>query len=182
MSSLRVDMTFLDDIAVEKMRDARLRRGFIEEPPDPLRRRASLAEAVAKPGLSFICEIKRASPTEGCIKDVDAAATARAYESAGADAISVLTDGRHFGGRLEDLEAVKSTCSLPVLRKDFIVHMQQIRDAYIFGADAVLLIAALLKDRTKEFVEFAGYVGLECRLRAPLEESLPAMRKLANFA
>jgi len=166
-------MAFLDGIVAEKEEEARLRRAFTEvTSPDPFRKRRSLEEAVAGPGMSFICELKRASPSEGRIVDADAAEVARAYESAGASAISVLTDMGRFGGRLEDVSAVKHTVDVPVLRKDFIVHRRQVRDALFYGADAVLLIAAILREKTADFVDFAGYVGLECLVEVHDERDL----------
>lgn len=96
--------------------------------------------------LNVIAEIKRASPSAGLIrKDFDPAALARAYEQAGAQAISVLTDEQFFQGRLEYLNQVKAVVSVPVLRKDFIIDPYQIYEARLGGADAVLLIAETLK-------------------------------------
>jgi indole-3-glycerol phosphate synthase len=156
-------MVFLESIVSDKVEEARLRRAFGEDSYIGLfRKRRSLASALMRPGMSFICEIKRASPSEGKLADVDAASVAREYESAGASAISVLTDGKQFGGSLEDVYAAKQMTDLPILRKDFIVHKNQIREAYHYGADAVLLIVAILGEQTREFVEYARYVGLEC--------------------
>ena len=94
--------------------------------------------------LAVIAEVKRASPSAGQIAEVDPAAQARAYESAGAAAVSVLTEPRHFDGSLADLRAVHMETSVPVLRKDFLVHPAQLMEARVEGADAVLLIAATL--------------------------------------
>lgn len=94
--------------------------------------------------LAVIAEVKRASPSAGKITDADPAAQARAYEAAGAAAVSVLTEPRHFEGSLADLRAVHLATSVPVLRKDFLVHPAQLMEARVEGADAVLLIAAAL--------------------------------------
>jgi indole-3-glycerol phosphate synthase len=95
--------------------------------------------------LGLIAEVKRASPSAGIIAaDFDPVQTALAYERGGAHAVSVLTDARFFGGSLDDLRAVRAAVSLPVLRKDFIVHEVQIHEAVCAGADAVLLIVAAL--------------------------------------
>lgn len=97
--------------------------------------------------LAVIAEIKRASPSRGPIApDLDAAARARAYQDAGAAAISVLTEPTAFGGSLDDLRAVTAAVSIPVLRKDFIVDEAQVQEAAALGATAVLLIAAALPD------------------------------------
>lgn len=97
--------------------------------------------------LALIAEIKRRSPSKGDIAPaLDAAAQAKAYEAAGADAISVLTEPSRFGGSLDDLRTVTAAVSLPVLRKDFIVDPYQIWEAADAGAAAVLLIVAALSD------------------------------------
>ena len=102
--------------------------------------------AVGKRGrINVIAECKRRSPSKGVLKtDYDAAAIARAYEGAGAAALSVLTEPAFFDGNLDHLAAVRSMTPLPILRKDFIVDRYQILEARAAGADAVLLIVAAL--------------------------------------
>ena len=96
--------------------------------------------------VGVIAEVKRRSPSQGAIRpDLDAVRFARSYEQGGAAAISVLTEERHFGGSLEDLQRVAAAVSVPVLRKDFIIHEAQIHEARIAGASAVLLIARILE-------------------------------------
>jgi indole-3-glycerol phosphate synthase len=96
-------------------------------------------------GLAVIAEVKRASPSRGALAPgLDAAAQARAYELAGADAVSVLTEPTRFAGSLADLEAAARSVTVPVLRKDFIIDPYQVWEAAAAGAAAVLLIAAAL--------------------------------------
>ncbi|RSX56076.1 bifunctional indole-3-glycerol phosphate synthase/tryptophan synthase subunit beta [Bifidobacterium dolichotidis] len=98
-------------------------------------------------GIPVIAEIKRASPSKGHLTDIDdPAALAREYEQGCASAISVLTEGRHFLGSLEDLDAVRAAVNIPVLRKDFIVTEYQVWEARAHGADLILLIVAALSD------------------------------------
>ena len=102
--------------------------------------------ALRQPGVGVIAEVKRASPSRGALADIpDPAALAGIYESAGARVISVLTEQRRFGGSLADLDAVRATVDIPVLRKDFIVGPYQVHEARAHGADLVLLIVAALE-------------------------------------
>jgi indole-3-glycerol phosphate synthase len=101
--------------------------------------------------VHIIAEIKRASPSRGALAEIpDPASLALAYQQGGASAISVLTEGRRFGGSLADLEAVRAVASVPLLRKDFIVEPYQVYEARASGADLVLLIVAALDDSTLE--------------------------------
>jgi indole-3-glycerol phosphate synthase len=119
-------------------------------------------KALKKEGLSFICEIKRASPSKGVIAEsfpyLD---IAREYGAAGADALSVLTEPEFFLGSAEYLKEISRTVFLPTLRKDFIVDEYQIYEAGTLGASAVLLICALLGDKKlKEFLKIAENLGM----------------------
>jgi indole-3-glycerol phosphate synthase len=101
----------------------------------------------AQPNLAVIAEIKRRSPSKGDLfADLDPVALARAYETGGASCLSVLTDSRHFGGSVADLQSARNATSLPVVRKDFTVSERDVLDARIMGADCVLLIAAALDE------------------------------------
>jgi indole-3-glycerol phosphate synthase len=104
--------------------------------------RAALA---GRDRLGVIAEIKRRSPSKGDLNaDLDPIEMARSYERGGAACLSVLTDVEHFGGSIADLQAARTACSLPVIRKDFTVGERDVLDARIMGADCVLLIAAAL--------------------------------------
>ncbi|HEX4059134.1 MAG TPA: indole-3-glycerol phosphate synthase TrpC [Galbitalea sp.] len=112
--------------------------------------------------VKIIAEVKRASPSRGVMAEItDPAALAASYETGGASAISVLTEGRRFGGSLEDLEQVRATVSIPVLRKDFIADPYQVFEARAAGADLVLLIvAALEQSALKQLYDLIGELGM----------------------
>lgn len=118
--------------------------------------------AITTPGLAVIAEVKRRSPSRGPLgSHIDAARLSLLYEAGGAAAISVLTDSRHFGARERDLEAVRTSVGLPILRKDFIVSEYQVWQTRAMGADAVLLIAAALQQaELARLVSLASSLGL----------------------
>ncbi len=122
--------------------------------------RASFAEALAKPGLALIAEVKRSSPSQGTIAPLEPATAARAYASGGAAALSVLTEARHFGGSLSHLREVAEAVALPLLRKDFTVHPAQLEEAAEAGASAALLIVAVLGEATGDYLRYAETLGL----------------------
>ena len=128
--------------------------------------RVSFEAALRGPGLKVIAEVKRFSPSKGPIRpDLDVATLVAAYEAGGAAAVSVLTEGDHFRGSLEDLQAAAGGTALPLLRKDFVVDPYQVYEALASGASALLLIAALLDDRElREFTALAQDLGLDVLL------------------
>jgi indole-3-glycerol phosphate synthase len=108
----------------------------------------SFHAAIARPGLSLIAEHKRRSPSAGAIReDLALEDVVGAYERGGAAALSILTEGPNFGGSLDDLRAARRASRLPLLRKDFVVDLYQVYEAFAAGADAILLIVAALDDR-----------------------------------
>jgi indole-3-glycerol phosphate synthase len=114
--------------------------------------------------LAVIAEIKRRSPSKGDLApNLDPSHVAKQYELGGARALSVLTDGPHFGGSADDLRRARSATSVPVLRKDFTVSALDVVDTRIMGADAILLIvAALSDDELHHFHALAEEIGLDC--------------------
>ncbi|MEE8581093.1 MAG: indole-3-glycerol phosphate synthase TrpC [Myxococcota bacterium] len=145
-------MTILDEILENKRYELDAARRQLA--PDELARRAgACGESVrgfrralvrATPP-AVIAELKRRSPSRGEMRpDFDPVACARAFERGGAVALSVLTDARYFGGKLETLGRVRASVALPLLRKDFLIDRYQVDEARVHGADAILLIAAAL--------------------------------------
>lgn len=135
--------------------------------PDP----PSLLEAIVRPdgaALRVIAEIKRRSPSKGDLApDLDVARLATAYRDGGAAAISVLTDGPHFGGDPADVAAAAAAASLAVLRKDFTVCGHDVADARLMGASGVLLIAAALSTRElRELMDLTSALGLTALVEA----------------
>lgn len=120
-------------------------------------------ECLEKPGISFICEVKKASPSKGLIDpEFPYLNIAREYEQAGAAAVSVLTEPDFFQGSLEYLKEISGTLNIPVLRKDFVVDEYQIYEAAYAGAKAVLLICELLDEmQLKDFIRLAQELGMD---------------------
>ena len=172
--------------------------------PEPLNFEAALV--AKKPALlrqgyggqvAVIAEVKKASPSRGVIRaEFDPVAIARGYEAAGAAAISVLTDEKYFGGKLEYLRAIRSAfaeasadkgaVTLPILRKDFIIDTYQVWEARAAGADAVLLIAeALAPDALKELLDLTRELGMralvESHDREHLERALASSARLIGI-
>lgn len=141
-------------------------------PMDEVKRRAADAPppidayaALRRPGVAVVAEVKRSSPSKGALADIpDPAELAIQYAAGGARAISVLTEGRYFGGSLADLAAVRAAVDVPVLRKDFVVSSYQVHEARAHGADLVLLIVAALEQNALvgllERIESLGMTAL----------------------
>lgn len=125
-------------------------------------------KALAKPGLSFICECKKASPSKGLIAaDFPYLQIAKEYEAAGADAISVLTEPKWFLGSDRYLKEIASAVSTPCLRKDFTVDDYMIYEAKLLGASAVLLLCAILDDaQLREYLALCEDLGLSALVEA----------------
>jgi indole-3-glycerol phosphate synthase len=144
----------LDEILAGVREDLAIREAQV--PLDEIKQAAAQAsppkDAYAKlraPGVGVIAEVKRASPSKGQLAEIpDPAELAKEYAAGGARAVSVLTEGRWFGGSLADFAAVRAAVDVPLLRKDFIVSSYQVHEARAYGADLVLLIVAALEQNT----------------------------------
>ncbi len=138
-------------------------------------------EAVNKPKtVSLIAEIKKQSPSAGVIREnFNHIEIAKAYQEAGVQAISVLTEEDYFGGSLSFLKEIKGQVNLPLLRKDFILEPYQIYESRFYGADAILLIADLLsKDSLSECISLADSLGLDCLVEAHDEKEFKKILSL----
>ena len=171
-------MTILDELAANARK--RVRAAKERVPYEMLREQAfrmpkgdfPFEAALKKPGLSFIAECKKASPSKGLISpDFTYLETARAYEEAGADCISVLTEPRWFLGSDRYLSEIASEVSIPCLRKDFTVDPYMILEAKLLGASAVLLICSLLSfEELLSMTALCDSLGLSALVEAHDEE------------
>lgn len=149
----------LDEILAGVREDVTARQS--EAPLERIKELAAAAPAprdayalLRAPGVGVIAEVKRASPSRGQIAEIpDAAQLAQEYAAGGARCVSVLTEGRWFGGSLADLAAVRAAVDVPLLRKDFVVDEYQLFEARANGADAVLLIVAALNQAALESLQ-----------------------------
>jgi indole-3-glycerol phosphate synthase len=137
------------------------------------------SEALTRPGISVIAEHKRRSPSAGELRaGASVTEIVQAYERGGAAAVSVLTEGPHFGGALDDLREARAASVLPILRKDFIVDRYQIFESAVAGADALLLIVAAL-DRDDDLVElYREAVGLDLDVLVEVHDEPELVRAL----
>ena len=135
---------------------------------------SALDAALAKPGLSFICECKKASPSKGLIEpDFHYLQIAKEYELAGADCISVLTEPKWFLGKDEYLKEIAQTVQIPCIRKDFVVDEYMIYEAKLLSASAVLLICAILTEETiRNYIRICDRLGVSALVEAHDEEEV----------
>lgn len=179
-------MSILDQILAVKLeeierlrpRETELRRSATGlEPARPF-----AAALGAGNNVALIAEFKRRSPSAGWIRqDALVAEITTAYNDGGARAISVLTDGRFFGGRLDDLRTAREKTSVPILRKDFIIHELQVLEARAAGADAILLIVSALEDGAlRELLACARATGLGALVEAHDEREVARALKAGS--
>lgn len=172
-------MNILDKITLDKRKEVELRKSLI--PVSQLehsvlfeRQTVSLANSLGNSKSGIIAEHKRRSPSKSVINNaLNVQDVAKGYEDAGVCGMSVLTDGKYFGGSLDDLLTARASCKLPLLRKEFIIDEYQILEAKAYGADVILLIAAILpRNEIKRFSEFAKSLKLDVLLEVHNEEEL----------
>ncbi|MFC7772277.1 indole-3-glycerol phosphate synthase TrpC [Flavobacterium sp. GCM10027622] len=172
-------MTILDTIIADKKREVQLKKQLI--PVAQLEnsvlfgaRTQSLSKNLRHNLIGIIAEHKRRSPSKSVINNAfSVEEVVIGYQNAGASGVSVLTDGKYFGGSLDDLLLAKASVTIPLLRKEFIVDEYQILEAKAHGADAILLIASVLtRAEIKHLSEFAQSLGLEVLLEVHNREEL----------
>ncbi|SHH00359.1 indole-3-glycerol phosphate synthase TrpC [Flagellimonas flava] len=172
-------MNILDKIVADKRKEVALRKSLI--PVKQLessvlfgRKSPSLAEALRSSSSGIIAEHKRRSPSKSVINQgLNVQDVAKGYEEAGVCGMSVLTDGKYFGGSLDDLLLARTVANIPLLRKEFIIDAYQILEAKAHGADVILLIAAILsRDEIKTLSETAKNLGLDVLLEVHNEKEL----------
>jgi indole-3-glycerol phosphate synthase len=151
-------------MASSDTRDPGLLESAAHKCPSPRGFKDALSKIAESHGAAVIAEIKRRSPSKGELApDLDPATLATNYRDGGATCLSVLTDAEFFGGSVSDLQQARGACSLPVLRKDFTVSSNDLSDARLMGADAVLLIvAALSEDELSLLLGIASGLALDC--------------------
>ena len=172
-------MNILDKIVADKRKEVDLKKSLITLPQLEAsvmmeRTSVSLAEVLRKSNSGIIAEHKRRSPSKSVInQSLSVQDVAKGYADAGACGMSVLTDGKYFGGSLDDLVLARASTNIPILRKEFIIDEYQIVEAKAYGADVILLIAAILsKEEIKALSELAKGLGLDVLLEVHNEEEL----------
>lgn len=171
-------MNVLDKITTDKRKEVTLKKSVVSvnqlERAELFERPTLSLSNSIKNGCGIIAEHKRRSPSKGTITtNFSVEGIVTGYENAGVSGISVLTDMKYFGGCLDDLVLAKAAVNIPLLRKEFIVDPYQIIEAKAFGADAILLIAAVLcPTEIKQFSELAQSLGLEILLEVHDESEL----------
>ncbi|MGM0392275.1 MAG: indole-3-glycerol phosphate synthase TrpC [Bacteroidota bacterium] len=171
-------MNILDKIIADKYREVALKKQLISavhlsQYPLFERETVSLTSALKKSNTGIIAEHKRRSPSKSVInQDLNVQDVASGYEDAGVCGMSILTDGKYFGGSLDDLILARAAVKMPLLRKEFIIDEYQILEAKAHGADVILLIAAVLsRKQIKDLSEFAKGLNLDVLLEVhDLEE------------
>lgn len=172
-------MNILDKIVADKRKEVELKKSIIPVSQYEAsvlfeRNTNSMAQALKNSDSGIIAEFKRRSPSKESInQNANVGQVAKGYENAGVCGMSVLTDIKYFGGSIEDLVLARASVNLPLLRKEFVISEYQIIEAKAYGADVILLIAAILtKQEIKTYSELAKNLGLDVLLEVHNEEEL----------
>jgi indole-3-glycerol phosphate synthase len=169
-------MKILDTIVAWKKEEvARLKTAGVGRPDAPVEPPRGFMQALTKSDtIAVIAEVKKASPSKGIIApDFDPTVIAVSYEKGGAEAVSVLTDEKFFQGSLNYIPRVRHEIKLPVIRKDFIIDELQIAEARNYGADAILLIAAILEpNQIRDYLQMSGELGMDVLVEVHDEQEL----------
>jgi indole-3-glycerol phosphate synthase len=185
-------MTILDEIVDYKKSVIRVRRSLISE--EELKERctdlpgcrgfADNLHHISTKNVAIIAEIKRGSPSLGCIRpDMDALAQAKAYEKGGAAAISCLTDEKYFFGSDDDYSLIRESVTIPMLRKEFIIEPYQIYESRLLGADCILLIMAILSDQdAARLSELALSLGMDVLAETHNKEEIDRAKASVDFS
>jgi len=181
-----LDKIIADKTAEVSARKSQLSLEQLKERIRSMHRCRNFYKAVTKHnarGINVIAEVKKASPSAGVIcENFDPVAIAQTYQRCGADAISVLTDEKYFQGRLEYIEQIKQAVDLPVLRKDFIIDPWQVYESRAAGADAILLIAEVLKTaEISDLMILAAELTLTVLLEVHDADTLLSIRSFLGF-
>jgi indole-3-glycerol phosphate synthase len=179
----------LDTIVIQKKKEVALLKAHGVSRPemdvDPPR---GFMQALTQSSeIAVIAEVKKGSPSKGIISpDFNPTAIASSYEKGGADAVSVLTDEKFFYGSLDYIPIIRQAIKLPVIRKDFIIHELQIEEAGNYGADAILLIAAILdQNQIRDYLQMSTELGMDTLVEVhdekELEKSLVAGSRLIGI-
>ena len=179
----------LDTIVEQKKKEvAVLKAKGVSRPDQPVDLPRGFMQALTQPStIAVIAEAKKASPSKGVIcSDFDPAAIASSYAKGGAEAVSVLTDEKFFQGSIDYIPLVRKTVNLPVIRKDFIIHELQIEQARNYGADAILLIAAILEQgQIRDYLQMSSELQMDVLVEVhdeqELEKSLAAGSSLIGI-
>ena len=180
----RILETKAEEVAARRYRKSRATLSAMADDCVPARGFADRVRKCAAAGVAVIAEIKKASPSAGVIReDFEPARIASAYEQAGAACLSVLTDEAYFQGADRYLRAAREACTVPVLRKDFIIDPYQVYETRVLGADCLLLIvAALSPGQLQDLAGLAGEIGLDLLVEVHDEEELDtALRTSAKL-
>jgi len=171
--------TILDKILADKKPEVEQRKrslpiSVLKEKIGGRKTKADFGAALKGPGIQLIAEVKKASPSKGVLRpDFDPVGLAETYARGGAAAISILTETKHFQGSIDYLAAIREAVDIPLLRKDFIYDEYQIYESAAYGADALLLITAILTpEKLKELLALGQSLEMGCLVEVHNEEEL----------